>query len=272
MTLQEALTIATKSIGSHEARLLLSHITQLTQIEIIINTDQPLEEPAKGAFFAAVDRRRSKEPLQYIMGEWEFMGLIMKTDKRALIPRPETELLVEEAMIHIRKQGRAARVLDMCTGSGCIAVAIAKLAEVAVTAVDISRDALALASENAALHNLTDKIRFCQSDLFSNLDEQTFDIIVSNPPYIVQDELSRLQPEIHYEPVLALDGGRDGMDIYRRLIPRCIDYLVPGGMLIQEIGPPEVETIMQEAGYDIVRLIKDYAGLARILVGQKPGG
>ena len=278
MTLQDALNAST--IAQHEARLLLSHVTGLNFTDIIINANQPLDEPYKGAFFAAVDRRKAREPLQYILGEWEFMGLTIKTDSRALIPRPETELLVEEALTYIRKLGRPARVLDVCTGSGCIGVAIAKLADATVTAIDISGEALALATENTALHGLTDKIRFIQGDLLSclkkrapqgdslnNLENQTFDIIISNPPYIPTNDLHSLQQELSHEPKTALDGGADGMDLYRRLIPQSLGFLAPGGILLLEIGPPAVEAIMRDTGYGIVRLIKDYAGYPRVLVG-----
>ena len=268
MTLQEALHTGTEAIGRHEAQLLLSHVTGQSLSSIVINQNQPLDESAKRAFFAAVRRRKAKEPLQYILGTWEFMGLPIICDPRALIPRPETELLVEAALAHIHKLNGLARVLDVCTGSGCIAVAIAKLSNADVTAIDISPCALALAGENAALHQLTGKIRFIQSDLFDGLNQQTFDVIISNPPYISTTDLAQLQPEIQaHEPMLALNGGADGMDIYRRLVPRSLDFLAPKGALFLEIGPRAVETIMLGAGYGIVRLIKDYAGLDRILIG-----
>ena len=271
MTLQEALNFGAEAIGRHESRLLLSHVTGLGLSDIIINSAKPLDEPAKGAFFAGIERRKAKEPLQYILGRWEFMGLEIITDPRGLIPRPETELLVEEALAHINGLGRPAGVLDVCTGSGCIAVAIAKLANANVTAADISQAALALAAENAALHRVD--INFVQSDLFSALTGRAFDVIISNPPYIPTPELNRLQPEIKgHEPMLALDGGPDGLDIYRRLIPASLNYLAPSGAIFLEIGPREAETIMYSAGYDIVRLVKDYAGLDRVLIGKPNGG
>ena len=268
MTQQQALDICTKAIGQHEARLLLSHITGQSLTSIILNNTKPLGEPATGAFLAALERRKAKEPLQYILGRWAFMGLEMLTDPRALIPRPETELLVEEALKFIHGLGRRAKVLDVCTGSGCIAVAIAKLVDADVTAIDISPAALTLAKENAALHQA--KINFLQSDLFAGLAGQTYDVIISNPPYIPTGELSGLQHEIQdHEPMLALDGGPDGLDIYRRLVPASLEHLTPGGALFLEIGPAEVETIMKSAGYGIVRLVKDYAGLNRVLAGER---
>ena len=268
MTLQQIVDIGAEAIGRHEARLLLSHITGQSLTNIILNNTKPLDEPAIGAFFAALERRKAKEPLQYILGRWGFMGLEMLTDPRALIPRPETELLVAEALSFIDKLGRKAKVLDVCTGSGCIAVAIAKLTDADVTAVDISPAALTLAAENAALHRV--QIKFRQSDLFAGLKGQTYDVIISNPPYIPTGELSALQPEIQaHEPMLALDGGQDGLDIYRRLVPASLEHLAPDGALFLEIGPKAVETIMTSAGYGIVRLEKDYAGLNRVLVGAR---
>jgi len=272
VTLHEILAIGSKAIGMHEAKTLLSHITGFNHTEIVINNNQPLDSKAEGAFFAGLDRRLAKEPLQYIIGEWGFMGLDIKTDRRALIPRPETELLVEEALTYIRKLEPPVKVLDLCTGSGCIAVSIAKLSSAIVTVVDISKDALALAKENAVYHDLDQQINFIQSDLFSTLGGQNFDIIISNPPYICAKDLSKLQPEIFHEPMLALDGGIDGMDIYRKLIPQALDFLAPNGKLMLEIGPSAVETIMVDAGYDIVQMKKDYSGHDRILVGQKYGG
>ena len=269
MILQEALNIGAEAIGRHETRLLLSHITGLSPSNLTINNTKPLDEPAIGAFLAAIHRRQAKEPLQYILGMWEFMGLPIITDPRALIPRPETELLVEEALQYIRNLGRRAKVLDVCTGSGCIAVAAAKLADADVTAIDISPDALALAQENAALNEVD--ISFVQSNLFDRLYPQTFDVIISNPPYISTAEIDYLQPEVqNHEPILALDGGIHGLDIYQRLIPTSLEYLTPTGALFLEIGPRDVETIMLDAGYGIVRLIKDYAGLDRILIGHVP--
>jgi len=265
ITIKEALAIATKSAPHHEAKLILAHYTGLTATELILKNHQPLDETAKGAFFAAIERRVANEPLQYILGDWEFMGLKIKTDSRALIPRPETELLVEEALKHITTTHT--RILDICTGSGCIAIAIAKLSGTSVTATDISQKALSLAKENAELHGLTNKIHFIQSDLLNDLNSQHFDIIISNPPYIPTAELSTLQPELTHEPTLALDGGPDGLAPYRKLIPQARDFLPPGGNLLLEIGPPTVEAIMKAAGYGMIRTINDYAGLPRIITG-----
>jgi len=260
MTLDQALKSGTEAIGRHEARLLLCHVAGLTLSELILKSNQPLDIKAEGAFFAAIDRRIKHEPLQYIMGQWEFMGLTFKTDPRGLIPRPETELIVEEALKY-----KPTQVLDVCTGSGCIAIAMKKLSNASVTAIDISPEALSLARENATFHNETD-IKFIQSDMLSSVDPQTFDIIISNPPYIPTAHIDDLQPELNHEPKLALDGGKDGMEPYRRLIPQAISYLTKGGVLLLEIGPPAVKTILLEAGYDIVKIIKDYSGHDRVIV------
>jgi len=267
MTLHEALKIGEEAVGRHEAKWLVTHISGLTFEKILLD-NQPLDALAKEAFLAAINRRKQGEPLQYILGRWEFMGAAIITDPRALIPRPETELLVERALECIHTEN--AKVLDLCTGSGCIAVAIAKLSNAEVTAADISQQALSLAADNIALNGLKGKIRLVESDLFEGLKGQTFDIIISNPPYIPTHELKSLQPEIqNHEPANALDGGYDGMEIYRRLIPQSLDYLNPGGKLLLEIGPSAVKTIMKQAGYGMIQLIQDYAGLDRMLIGEK---
>ena len=226
---------------------------------MLLNGNKILDH--KQEFLSYVDRRKTGEPLQYIIGQWDFMGQTLKTDPRALIPRPETELLVELALQTLTKP---AKVLDVCTGSGCIAIAMAAAGH-QVTAIDISHQALSLAMENGAGLD----IKFIQSDLFENVTG-TFDLIISNPPYITAQEMEALAPTVaEYEPHLALYGGQDGMDIYRKLIPQSLNYLNPGGALFLEIGPAQVKDIMAGEGFTNVILQKDYAGLPRIVYGIK---
>ena len=259
-TINEALTIATAKIGRRDAMLLLTHATGQNSAYILLHPNENLPEYQQ--FFSNVERRFSGEPLQYIIGQWEFMGRVIKTDPRALIPRPETEMLVEEALKFLAPRGKG-DVLDMCTGSGCIAAAVASSGPYLVTAADISADTLSLAQENGCGLN----INFIQSDLFANISGQ-FDIIISNPPYITAQEMERLDPVVgDYEPHLALFGGTDGMDIYRQLIPESLKYLKPGGGLFLEIGPSAVTHVMEESGFTDVKLIKDYNGIDRIIYG-----
>lgn len=260
MTINEILQYGIALIGQRDAALLLCHVVGHNTAHILLHGDKPLQNPEQ--FIAYVNRRKQGEPLQYIIGQWDFMGRTFKTDSRALIPRPETELLVEEAL-RFCKAGF--NVLDLCTGSGCIAVSIATTGNYNVTAADISADALCLAQENGTGLG----INFVQSDLFSNING-IFDIIVSNPPYISAHELDSLSPTVlNYEPHLALHGGDDGMDIYRRLIPKSLKFLKPGGALLLEIGPEAVCGIMISSGFKNVQLKKDYAGLPRIVFGTK---
>jgi release factor glutamine methyltransferase len=255
----------------HEERILLAHITGKTQTQILLNPNEPLPDDQNRAFLDALARREKGEPLQYIIGEWDFYGLTFKTDKRALIPRPETERLVE-AVIKETKDTKK-NILDICTGSGCIAITLAVLTPANITATDISPDALSLAKENAALLNVNNRIRFIRSDLADALtksESQSFDIIVSNPPYIPTNELPFLQTEVYgYEPRMALDGGADGLEVYRRLLPQAYQLLKPGGLLFLEIGPLGVGELAVQNGFENVQILKDYAGLDRIVCTNK---
>jgi len=260
MTINQAILRGTETIGRRDALLILRHLTGQTSAYLMLNEGTPLIDSEK--FLEYVARFKQGEPLQYIIGEWDFMGQTLQTDSRALIPRPETELLVEEALAFL-KPGMA--VLDLCTGSGCIAAAIARVGDLSVTAVDISADALALAKENGEGLG----VHFILSDLFSEVGG-TFDVIISNPPYITSEEMDTLSLTVlDYEPHLALHGGKDGMDIYRRLIPESLQFLKPGGALFLEIGPAAVKDIMVASGFKDVHMKQDYAGINRIVYGVK---
>ncbi|MCL2286007.1 MAG: peptide chain release factor N(5)-glutamine methyltransferase [Firmicutes bacterium] len=264
MTINEALKYGTDNLGQRDAMLLLCHVTGQSSAYVLLHGDKPLVNSAE--YVAYVGRRKQGEPLQYVMGRWDFMGLTLRTDSRALIPRPETELLTEEALGFLqqnRVDEQRLEVLDLCTGSGCIAAAIAGAGDYNVTAVDVSADALALAQENGEGLG----IKFIQSDLFTEVTGR-FDLIISNPPYITGKEMDELDPTVlNYEPHLALHGGEDGMDVYRKLIPESLKFLKPGGGLFLEIGPAAVADIMTAAGFTDVQLKNDYAGLPRIIRG-----
>lgn len=211
-----------------------------------------------------VKERVEGRPLWYIIGDTDFMGYIIKVDERVLIPRPETELLAEKAMLYLNKDSE---VLDLCTGSGAIAVAIAKKTGAKVTAIDISKDALTVAKENANINDVD--IEFIESDLFSNISEESgrkFDVIVTNPPYIKTEDIDSLQKEIKdYEPKIALDGGKDGLDFYRTICKTAKNYLKDNGVLLMECGDNQADTISKMLFAKSVEIIKDYEGKDRII-------
>jgi release factor glutamine methyltransferase len=230
----------------------------------------------KSAWIASVLKRRVRgEPIQYILGKTEFMGLEFKLTKDVLIPRPETEILVE-TVIKIasgsRPQASGCKIMDIGTGSGNIAISLAKiLKNCKIVAIDISQEAINVARGNALLNGVVDKISFINQDFFSP-QPFSFDFIVSNPPYIPTLEINTLQPEISYEPRIALDGGRDGLDFYRRIIAESPEYLKEGGYLIMEIGfgqKDRIKNIFQKSeNFEIIEVVRDYSSIERVIVAK----
>jgi release factor glutamine methyltransferase len=225
-------------------------------------------------------RRAAREPLQYLLGTQEFRGLDIAVTPDVLIPRPETELLVEEALRAVVDRKEPA-IADVGTGSGCVAVALAQARrDATLYALDLSAPALAVARRNAERHGVGDRIRFIRADLlgaFGEASAETFDVIVSNPPYIPELEVERLQPEIaHYEPRVALAAGKDGLDFYRRLLQEAPPLLKPGGCLIMELGCGQFEAVKQltfcRGAFDAVECCKDAAGIERVFVARVGAG
>lgn len=208
-----------------------------------------------------IERRKNREPLQYILGQWSFYGYDFLVNPSVLIPRPETEELCEKAIKAISERGYES-ALDLCTGSGCIAIVLKMETGIAVTASDISAEAVALAGENAAFYGAD--VEFLTGDLFAPLRGRRFDIICCNPPYLTKDDMEHLQPELRLEPRTALDGGPDGLDFYRRIARDYKDYLNPGGELLMEIGASEGEAVLGLVPG--ARLHRDLSGNARIIV------
>ncbi|MCC8167740.1 MAG: peptide chain release factor N(5)-glutamine methyltransferase [Clostridiales bacterium] len=280
-----------------DAWLLLSAVTGMDRTHYYMYMRKAMPESQLETYRGLAGKRSRRIPLQYILGETEFMGLPFKVTPDVLIPRQDTEILVEEALKCIRS---GMKVLDLCTGSGCIAVSLAKYSErsagneagetdryaaayvpqtgwkcgesevVEVTASDISEAAVAVARENAEINGVN--VRFVQSDLFESIEGQ-FDVIVSNPPYIPQDVIAGLEPEVAvHEPHGALDGGEDGLDFYRRIIAEAGLHLVPGGWLLFEIGYDQgdaVARLLREAGYTDVCVRQDLAHLDRVVYGSR---
>ncbi len=239
-----------------EARIIISELTALPIGRINIEAP-PLSAGLKAEIESIAKRRAQGEPLQYILGKWEFMGLPFYTRHCALIPRQDTETLCEEAL---KINGRGKTLLDLCCGTGCIGVSLAKLGGFEVTFADISPDCLALTRENAALNGVSGK--FLLTDMFSDISD-SFDLICVNPPYIPTSELASLQAEVKREPVLALDGGADGLDFYRRIARDYAAHLNPGGTLLMEVGAGQAEDVA--AMFPKAEIIKDICGIERVV-------
>jgi release factor glutamine methyltransferase len=247
--------------------LMVAHVLKRKRLELYLDFEREIGEPALSALREMVKRRASGEPLQYVLGVASFYGLDFAVDKRVLVPRPETELLVD----YVVKNGAAAKnIVDLGTGSGAIAVSLAnKLAAASIVAVDASAEALEVARANAAAHGV--QIQFFHGDLFAPLlPEARFDWIVSNPPYIPSGEIATLAREIReHEPRAALDGGADGLDIIRRIAAEAKTRLTEGGRVAVELGAGQgsaAERIFLDNGYRVEKMINDWQGHARVLV------
>ncbi len=219
------------------AEILLAHVLKTSRVRLYVDLDRPLSKEELAAFRALIERRMSGEPTQYLTGVKEFYNRTFKVDARVLIPRPETELLVEAALRALPKDAPS-RALDVCTGSGCIAISLAaERPQASVLATDLSPDACALARENAEALGVGARVTVVQGDLFAPVPaDARFQLVVSNPPYIASEEIPGLSAEVRREPHLALDGGKEGLLVIRRVIEGARRYLLPGGLLAMEIG------------------------------------
>ena len=266
--LKDAVDLGSKLVGRRDAVYVMQDVTGYKYEDIMIRGDATICNKFFAEFEQKIKRLVGGEPLQYVLGKWDFCGIEFNVDERALIPRPETELLVEAVIDHIKDKHRL-DILDVCTGSGCVGLAIAKLTDFShnVLLADISEDALSLALENSVKHGAN--VNFIRSDLLATIPGK-LDVIVSNPPYIPGPEMKSLPKNIiKYEPHLALNGGTDGLDIYKKLIPQSFKSLKPGGMIFLEIGPTQTYEILHEFGFSDIKIQKDYAGIDRILQGVK---
>jgi release factor glutamine methyltransferase len=252
-----------------EAELLLAATLGLDRVGLYVNFERPLDAVELSAFRERVQRRAQREPIQYILGETEFWSLIFNVGPEVLVPRADTEVLVEESLARIKG---SARVLDVGTGSGAIAIALAhEKPEILVTALDCSQPALDVARTNAQRNGVVDRVTCLLGDLAS-LPTGPFEMIVSNPPYIPSGDWQKLMPEVRdYEPRLALDGGDDGLQAYRQLAVQAGRVLVPGGWLLVEVGigqAADVSALFKAAGLTEIGQRDDYAGIARVVMGR----
>ena len=255
------------------AELLLAHALRCDRVRLYLDFDKPLGDPELAAFRELVRRRAEREPTAYLVGQRDFYGRPFAVDARVLVPRPETELVLEAALAALPADGRA---LDLCTGSGVLAVTLAlERAGAQVTATDVSADALAVARSNAAALGATG-VELLQGDLYAPVPEGArFDVIVSNPPYVPRGELDTLPPEVRREPRLALDGGDDGLAITRRIVAGAPARLLPGGTLVLEMHEGHLDALPRiclEAGFARADAGRDLAGLPRYVVAHLAGG
>ncbi len=252
-----------------EAEFLLAAATGVARTRLLAFSQEAVSPADEEKFWSFITRKQQGEPVAYITGEVDFAGLILHSDTRALAPRPETEELAQYCA-NLFERGSNPDILDLCTGTGCLALYLAaKFSRARVTAVDISQDALQLAAENARLTKLQDRVQLLQSDLFAEVSG-TFDLIVSNPPYIASGEIETLSAEVQQEPKLALDGGADGLDIIKRIASVATDYLNPHGTLALEIGAGQAAPVA--ALFDSRRweggIKKDFAGVERFVFAR----
>jgi len=253
-----------------DAEVLLARACGLNRTELYVRGREAVAAPCLAAFHTMLARRLRREPLQYIVGTEEFWSLEFMVTPDVLIPRPETELLVELAL---SSSPRAAALCDVATGSGCIAVALAReLPHAQVWGLDISLAALDVAAANAQRHGVGERLHLAVSNLLAAVGTRRFDVITCNPPYVASGEIASLQPELAWEPRRALDGGDAGLTVIRRVLATVPDHLVDGGWLLMEIGADQagaVSALARQARYTTWRIQDDYAGLPRVFMARR---
>ncbi|WP_432662584.1 peptide chain release factor N(5)-glutamine methyltransferase [Wukongibacter baidiensis] len=263
-----------------DAQVMLCHILDVDRLHLIVNRDKVLTTEEAYEYNELIEKRLDGVPVQYIIGNQEFMGLKFYVEEGVLIPRPDTEILIEKVIEDI-DQGNNYNIVDIGTGSGAITVSLAKFIEKThVFSVDISEKAIKIAMKNAETNGVTSKISFLNGSLFSPLDsigiKGEIDILVSNPPYIPSKEIEGLQVEVSkYEPRIALDGGEDGLDFYREIVDKAPEYVRRGGLIALEVGHDQARTVarlMEEKdSYVDIEITKDLAGIERVVSGKIKG-
>jgi len=257
-----------------DSELLLMHVLERNRAWLTAHGDDDVPEEACGRFVELLERRYRGEPIQHIIGECEFCGLPFRVTSDVLVPRPDTEHLVEK-VLGLAQCFERPRIVDIGTGSGAIAVALAhKLPAAHITATDLSPSALTVARENAATNRVEARIRFLEGDLLLAVPGEQFDIVASNPPYVPNTDRALIAVEVReYEPGLALFGGEDGLDVYRRLIPAAHAALISGGFIALEIGFTQseaIERLLVSAGFQNIEFTPDLQGILRVASSQRP--
>lgn len=256
-----------------DAQLILAHVLKVDKMSIILNKHRWIEVPEEEEYLRLIGLRKNRMPVKYITGECEFMGLTFKVQEGVLIPRPDTEILVETVLLSIEEHGFES-LCDVCCGSGAIGLSIAKLKEnVKAELYDISDAAIEVTKENAVALGVSDKVEVIKSDLLEIAlkNHKSFQIIVSNPPYIKEEEIQGLMKDVReYEPYIALSGGKDGLDFYKKITEESVSLLEKGGILAYEIGFDQGEAVMsilKSHGFKAIECIKDLSGHDRVVRG-----
>lgn len=268
----ELLKTANIETPALEAGVMLCYALRCDRSYLYVYGENMLQPEEEALFFEIAEKRAQGVPLQYLTGEREFMSLNFHVAPGVLIPRHETEVLVETVIQYVGQAEQAVEILDIGTGSGCISVSLASyMKNCRVVAVDISEDALRIAKRNADSHGVGERITFIQSDLFGSLADRKFDCIVSNPPYIPSGEIAGLSVDVReHEPRIALDGGSDGLDFYRKIIEKAPVFLKDGGRIFFEVGFGQAEGVggMLSGCFRNIEIYKDLAGIGRVVCGQ----
>jgi release factor glutamine methyltransferase len=258
-----------------DTEVLLAHALGCRRIDLYTRYEEVATEEMRGGFRELIRKRLEGCPVAYLVGRKEFFSLVFEVTPAVLIPRPESEFVVMECL-RVAKELPAPRVLDLGTGSGNLAVTVARhLPAAAVTTVDVSPDALAVAARNAEKLGVADRVRFVQGDLFAAIaGEPPFDVLISNPPYIAREEMGQLPVGVRqYEPHLALDGGPGGYEVLQRIVDRAGEFIKPGGHLILEIGAPQQQQVRQRVeargGFELAPTVHDYSGHPRVVVARR---
>lgn len=258
-----------------DARFLLEEVCGTNLQTLLVFPEKKVSEEEVNQYRAFIQRRKDREPTAMILGEWDFMGLTFRLNKSTLIPEQDTEVLVETALEELKRRGLGEaplRILDLCTGSGCILLSLLhELRNAGGLGTDLSEEALEAARENAVRLGLQERAAFRQGDLWEPVGDERFDLIVSNPPYVPTEVIPTLEPEVRCgEPYAALDGGEDGLVFYRRIMREAAGHLKPSGIIIVESGfdeAPQIAALMQEQKLRGIRTVKDYGGLDRVVLG-----
>jgi release factor glutamine methyltransferase len=255
-----------------DAELLLAHALASDRVRLVLDSERHLDDAELGRYRELIRRRRSGEPIAYILGRREFYGLSFAVDRRGLVPRPDTEPLVEVALERTRARSMHGLALDLCTGTGCVAIAFAKARPTwRVTASELALETAELAWENVRRLGVAFSVAVAVGDLFAPVAGRRFDLVVANPPYVPSGDIAALDTDVRdFEPRLALDGGKDGLELVRRLVAEAGQHLTPGGVLAVEIGYDQgdrTRELFERAGFRDVTLRRDYGGRERVVSG-----